>query len=196
MFERFSDRARQVVVDAQAEAHTLKHNYIGTEHLLLGLLKERGGASQRALDRLGIQLDEVRTQIAQIIGRGDEVTTGQIPFTPRAKKVIELALREALFLGHDYIGSEHILLGIVRVDDGIALRILLDYGADSDRVRHEVIRELGITPPPDYDSQMEAERQKPGRSRLAPYVPLIFGTVVLFAAGIGFGLFIGWKIWG
>jgi ATP-dependent Clp protease ATP-binding subunit ClpC len=196
MFERFSDRARQVVVDAQHEARTLKHNYIGTEHLLLGLLKEPDGASRRALNTLGVRLEETRAQVAEIIGQGDEVTTGQIPFTPRAKKVLELALREALFLGHDYIGSEHILLGIVRVNDGVAPRILLDHGADADRVRDEVIRELGITRPPDYDARMHSERRKPRRSQLAPYVPLIFGTLVLFAAGIGFGLFIGWKIWG
>jgi ATP-dependent Clp protease ATP-binding subunit ClpC len=196
VFERFSDRARQVVVDAQDEARTLKHNYIGTEHLLLGLLTESDGASRRALDTLGVRLEETRAQVAQIIGQGDEVTTGQIPFTPRAKKVLELALREALFLGHDYIGSEHILLGIVRVNDGVAPRILLDYGADADRIRDEVTHQLGISAPPDYDARMQSERKTPTRSQLAPYIPLIFGTVVLFAAGIGFGLFIGWKIWG
>src|SRR5438094_3322408 len=111
MFERFSDRARQVVVDAQDEARTLKHNYIGTEHVLLGLLREQDGVPARVLNTLGVGLEDVREQVARIIGHGDEVPTGQIPFTPRAKKVLELSLRAALSLGHNYIGSEHIPLG-------------------------------------------------------------------------------------
>ena len=120
MFERFTERARQVVVLAQDEARALKHNYIGTEHILLGLLREEEGLAARVLESLDITVEEVRAQVARIVGQGDEVTTGQIPFTPRAKKVLELALREALSLGHNYIGTEHILLGLVRENDDLA----------------------------------------------------------------------------
>src|SRR5207248_887978 len=123
MFERFTERARQVVVLAQDEARALKHNYIGTEHILLGLLREEEGLAARVLESLDITVEEVRAQVARIVGQGDEVTTGQIPFTPRAKKVLELALREALSLGHNYIGTEHILLGLVREHEGLAARI-------------------------------------------------------------------------
>jgi ATP-dependent Clp protease ATP-binding subunit ClpA len=142
MFERFTERARQVVVLAQDEARTLKHNYIGTEHILLGLLREEEGLAARVLDSLDITVEEVRAQVARIVGQGDEVTTGQIPFTPRAKKVLELALREALSLGHNYIGTEHILLGLVRENEGVAARILLDFDADAEKIRNEVIRML------------------------------------------------------
>src|SRR6201987_2173611 len=142
MFERFTERARQVVVLAQEEARTLKHNYIGTEHILLGLLREEEGLAARVLESLDITVEEVRAQVARIVGQGDEVTTGQIPFTPRAKNVLELALREALSLGHNYIGTEHILLGLVRENEGVAARILLDCDADSEKIRNEVIRML------------------------------------------------------
>ncbi|MFI5049511.1 MAG: Clp protease N-terminal domain-containing protein, partial [Gaiellales bacterium] len=142
MFERFTERARQVVVLAQDEARTLKHNYIGTEHILLGLLREEEGLAARVLDALDITVEEVRAQVARIVGQGDEVTTGQIPFTPRAKKVLELALREALSLGHNYIGTEHILLGLVRENEGVAARILLDFDADAEKIRNEIIRML------------------------------------------------------
>jgi ATP-dependent Clp protease ATP-binding subunit ClpC len=131
-----------VVVLAQDEARALKHNYIGTEHILLGLLREEEGLAARVLESLDITVEEVRAQVARIVGQGDEVTTGQIPFTPRAKKVLELALREALSLGHNYIGTEHILLGLVRENEGVAARILLDFDADSDKIRNEVIRML------------------------------------------------------
>ena len=144
MFERFTERARQVVVLAQDEARTLKHNYIGTEHILLGLLREEEGLAARVLDSLDITVEEVRAQVARIVGQGDEVTTGQIPFTPRAKKVLELALREALSLGHNYIGTEHILLGLVRENEGVAARILLDFDADAEKIRNEVIRVLSL----------------------------------------------------
>ncbi len=126
MFERFTETARQVVVLAQEEARTLRHNYIGTEHLLLGLLREDGAAA-RALDRFDVSLEEVQAQVARIVGLGDEVATGQIPFTPRAKKVLELSLREALNNGDNDIGPEHILLGLVREGEGVAARILMDY---------------------------------------------------------------------
>jgi hypothetical protein len=138
MFERFTERARMVVVLAQEEARTLKHNYIGTEHVLLGLLREEEGLAARVLASLGITVEAVRGQVVRIVGAGDEVTHGQIPFTPRAKKVLELALREALGLGHDYIGTEHILLGLTRESDGVAARILLDFDADSEKIRMEV----------------------------------------------------------
>ncbi len=142
MFERFTERARQVVVLAQDEARALKHNYIGTEHILLGLLREEEGLAARVLEQLDITVEEVRAQVARIVGQGDEVTTGQIPFTPRAKKVLELALREALSLGHNYIGTEHILLGLVRENEGVAARILLDFDADAEKIRNEIIRML------------------------------------------------------
>jgi len=142
LFERFTERARQVVVLAQEEARTLKHNYIGTEHILLGLLREEEGLAARVLESLDITTERVRSQVVRIVGSGEEVTSGQIPFTPRAKKVLELALREALSLGHNYIGTEHILLGLVRENEGVAARILLDFDADSDKIRNEVIRML------------------------------------------------------
>jgi len=142
LFERFTERARQVVVLAQDEARALKHNYIGTEHILLGLLREEEGLAARVLESLDITVEEVRAQVARIVGQGDEVTTGQIPFTPRAKKVLELALREALSLGHNYIGTEHILLGLVRENEGVAARILLDFDADAEKIRNEIIRML------------------------------------------------------
>jgi hypothetical protein len=142
VFERFTERARQVVVLAQDEARALKHNYIGTEHILLGLLREEEGLAARVLESLDVTVEEVRAQVARLVGQGDVVTTGQIPFTPRAKKVLELSLREALSLGHNYIGTEHILLGIVRENDGVAARVLLDFDADAEKIRNEVIRML------------------------------------------------------
>ena len=142
MFERFTERARQVVVLAQEEARSLKHNYIGTEHLLLGLLREEEGVAARVLDGLEVSVEEVRAAVVRIVGSGEESPQGQIPFTPRAKKVLELALREALSLGHNYIGTEHILLGLVREDEGVAARILLDLDAEPEKIRNEVMRAL------------------------------------------------------
>jgi len=142
VFERFTERARQVVVLAQEEARALKHNYIGTEHLLLGLLREEEGLAARVLESLNVSIEEIRAQVARIVGMGDEVTAGQIPFTPRAKKVLELGLREALSLSHNYIGTEHLLLGLVREGEGVAMRILLDFDVDAEKVRNEVIRML------------------------------------------------------
>src|ERR687885_928019 len=143
MFERFTERARKVVVVAQDEARHFNHNYIGTEHLLLGLLREDEGVAARALGSLNITLDEVREQVESIVGYGEEGTGGQAPFTPRSKKVLELALREALQLGHNYIGTEHILLGLVRESEGVAARVLSNLGVDPDKVRREVVRMLG-----------------------------------------------------
>jgi ATP-dependent Clp protease ATP-binding subunit ClpC len=139
MFERFTDRARRVVVLAQEEARELGHNYIGTEHILLGLLREDDGLAARALAAMGIGLDAVRREVRQIIGPGEGEQAAHIPFTPRAKKVLELSLREALQFGHNYIGTEHILLGLVREGDGVAAQVLVKQGADLNRVRHEVI---------------------------------------------------------
>jgi ATP-dependent Clp protease ATP-binding subunit ClpA len=142
LFQRFTGRARQVVVLAQEEARALKHNYIGTEHILLGLLREEEGLAARVLESLHIRVEEVRAQVVRIVGQADELTTGQAPFTPRAKKVLELALREALSLGHNFIGTEHILLGLVRENEGVAARILVDFDADAEKIRNEVIRML------------------------------------------------------
>jgi ATP-dependent Clp protease ATP-binding subunit ClpA len=142
MFERFTDRARRVVVLAQDEARTLAHNYIGTEHLLLGLIHEGEGVAARALESLGISLAAVRQQVEEIIGHGQGQQQGHIPFTPRAKKVLELSLREAQQLGHTYIGTEHILLGLIREGEGVAAQVLVKLGADLNRVREQVIRLL------------------------------------------------------
>jgi ATP-dependent Clp protease ATP-binding subunit ClpA len=147
MFERFTERARQVVVLAQEEARGLKHNYIGTEHILLGLLREEEGLAARVLESLDITVERVRAEIVRIVGSGEEVTSGQIPFTPRAKKVLELTLREALILGHNYIGTEDILLGLVHEHGGVAARILLDFDADSEEIRSEVVRVLEAEDP-------------------------------------------------
>jgi ATP-dependent Clp protease ATP-binding subunit ClpC len=142
MFERFTDRARRVVVLAQEEARTLDHDYIGTEHILLGLIREGDGYAARSLESLGISLDAVRQQVQEIIGRGQQAPSGHIPFTPRAKKVLELSLRESLQLGHNYIGTEHMLLGLLREGDGVAAQVLVRLGADLDRVREQVIQLL------------------------------------------------------
>src|SRR5687768_8855253 len=142
MFERFTDRARRVVVLAQEEARMLSHNYIGTEHILLGLIHEGEGVAAKALESLDISLEAVRAQVEEIIGQGQQAPSGHIPFTPRAKKVLELSLREALQLGHSYIGTEHILLGLIREGEGVAAQVLQKLGADLNRVRQQVIRLL------------------------------------------------------
>ncbi|MSY60973.1 MAG: AAA domain-containing protein, partial [Actinobacteria bacterium] len=142
MFERFTDRARRVVVLAQEEARMLNHNYIGTEHILLGLIHEGEGVAAKALESLGISLEGVRAQVEEIIGQGQQAPSGHIPFTPRAKKVLELSLREALQLGHNYIGTEHILLGLIREGEGVAAQVLVKLGADLNRVRQSVIQLL------------------------------------------------------
>jgi ATP-dependent Clp protease ATP-binding subunit ClpC len=156
MFERFTDRARRVVVLAQEEARVLNHNYIGTEHILLGLLREGEGVAAKALESLGLHLEAVRQQVEQIIGKGQQVPAGHIPFTPRAKKVLELSLREALQLGHDYIGTEHILLGLLSEGEGVAAQVLVRLGADLKRVRQQVIQVL-------HGGQVEAAGAGPRR---------------------------------
>ncbi len=142
MFERFTDRARRVVVLAQEEARLLNHNYIGTEHILLGLIHEGEGVAAKALEGLGISLEGVRSQVVEIIGQGSQAPSGHIPFTPRAKKVLELSLREALQLGHNYIGTEHILLGLIREGEGVAAQVLQKLGAELHKVRQTVIQLL------------------------------------------------------
>src|SRR5450759_2911857 len=142
MFERFTEKARRIVVSAQEEARMLNQNYIGTEHLLLGLIREQDGIAAKALESLNISLEDVHAQVEELIGRGTYVPTGHIPFTPRAKKVLELSLREALQLGHNYIGTEHILLGLIREGEGVAAQVLLNLGADLEKVRSAVIQLL------------------------------------------------------
>ena len=166
MFERFTDRARRVVVLAQEEARLLNHNYIGTEHILLGLIHEGEGVAAKALESLGISLDAVRQQVEEIIGQGQQAPSGHIPFTPRAKKVLELSLREALQLGHNYIGTEHILLGLIREGDGVAAQVLVRRGADLNRVRQEVIQLLA-TPPDEEPGPGAKARLEMVEQRLA-----------------------------
>jgi ATP-dependent Clp protease ATP-binding subunit ClpC len=170
----------------------LNHNYIGTEHLLLGLLREEEGLGARALDSLDVTLDEVRAQVARIIGLGDEPpVTGQIPFTPRAKKVLELSLREAQGLGHDRIGTEHILLGLVRENSGVAAQILIDLGADPDAVRNQVIRLLSGEAPSAGERRSASVRVQPPR---VSATTLLAGALI-FAAALAVGLLLGWLIW-
>jgi ATP-dependent Clp protease ATP-binding subunit ClpC len=142
VFERFTDRARRVVVLAQEEARMLNHNYIGTEHILLGLIHEGEGVAARALESLGISLGAVRQQVDEIIGQGQQAPSGHMPLTPRAQKVLELASREAQQLGHNYVGTEHILLGLIREGEGVAAQVLVQLGADLNRVRQQVIQLL------------------------------------------------------
>jgi len=142
VFERFTDKARRVVVLAQEEARMLNHNYIGTEHILLGLVHEGDGVAARALESLGVSLTAVRRNVEEIVGQGQAAPAGHIPFTPRAKKVLELSLREALQLGHNYIGTEHILLGLIREGEGVAAQVLQKQGADLNRIRQTVIQLL------------------------------------------------------
>src|ERR1051325_1995292 len=142
MFERFTDRARGVVVLAQEEARLLNHSYIGTEHILLGLIHEGEGVAAKALESLGVSLEAVREKVEETIGPAGSGTMGSPPFTPRAKKVLELSLREALQLGHNYIGTEHMLLGLVREGEGVAAQVLVSLGADLSRVRQQVIQLL------------------------------------------------------
>src|SRR5665811_398741 len=167
MFERFTDRARRVVVLAQEEARMLNHNYIGTEHILLGLIHEGEGVAAKALESLGISLDAVREQVQEIIGQGQQAPSGHIPFTPRAKKVLELSLREALQLGHNYIGTEHILLGLIREGEGVAAQVLVKLGADLNRVRQQVLQLLS-----GYQGK-ETAASEGGRSEGTPSTSLV-----------------------
>jgi ATP-dependent Clp protease ATP-binding subunit ClpC len=204
VYERFTKRARHVIVTAQDESRHLKHNYIGTEHLLLGLLREEHGLAARVLESLDITLEAVRAQVLSLVGEGDRVTTGQIPFTPRAKRVLELALREALALGHDYIGTEHLLLGIARENQGVAARILLDFSADASLIRSEILamlsgpgRKAGQT---DVGPELQDDVVFRDREHALPTVtgfipPLVLGWL-LFGVALGIGALVGWAIWG
>ena len=206
MFERFTERARQVVVLAQDEARTLRHNYIGTEHLLLGLLREEEGVAARVLESLDVTLEEVRSQVARIVGPGDENVAGQIPFTPNAKKTLERALRAALDLGHNHIGTEHILLAVAETRDSIAAQILAAFDVDADTIRNDVIRTLSGPGRPQGGVAAEL-RSRPPRSQGGPHeglgyaparmeaVPLLLGWL-LFGVALGLGVLIGWAIWG
>ena len=215
MFERFTERARQVVVLAQDEARALGHGYIGTEHLLLGILREEEGLGARVLRSLGVEVDATRAQVARIVGRGDERLTGQIPFTPHAMRALELSPREALSLGHDFIGTEHVLLGLVRANDGVAAQVLTEGGLDAERVREAVIRTIAGQPAGDV-AHMDflTDSWGPGWTGYGPTRNEIEGVVTpipaaepmllrgiligwaLFGAASGIGLLVGWLIWG
>ncbi|MDQ6805374.1 MAG: hypothetical protein M3065_10510 [Actinomycetota bacterium] len=162
MFERFTEEARQVVVLAQDTARELKHHYIGTEHLLLGLLRQEEGIAAQVLATLDVTLERVRAQVVEIVGAGEELAGTQIPFTSRAKRVLELSLREALSLGHNYIGPEHVLLGIARENDGVASRILLAFDADAEKIRSEV---MGLVPDPGPQPAVAIPGQESGFAR-------------------------------
>src|SRR5712691_5775161 len=177
MFERFTERARDTVVKAQDEARSLRHNYIGTEHLLLGLLRVEESAAAQVLDALGVKLRQVRRDVVKIVGQGEEASVGQIPFTPRAKRVLDLALREALSLGHDYVGAEHILLGVVREKDGVAVRILLDHGVDGHMVREGIVGRL--TGLPQAPSPRRPRRRRVKLTPMVAALPPAVGVGVL-----------------
>jgi ATP-dependent Clp protease ATP-binding subunit ClpC len=183
LFERFTDRARRVVVLAQEEARNLDHNYIGTEHILLGLIHEGEGVAARALTNLGASLEELRASVEAIIGRGQYAAPGHIPFTPRAKKVLELSLRESMQLGHNYIGTEHILLGLIREGDGVAAQALVARGLDLNRVRQEVISLLR-----GYPSQAERESfMLPDAAELNDRLKVILGRLARIERHLGSG---------
>jgi ATP-dependent Clp protease ATP-binding subunit ClpC len=207
VFERFTERARQVVVLAQDEARAFKHGFIGTEHLLLGLLREEEGLASRLLASLDVTVEEVRAQVARVVGLGDEAMTGQIPFTPRAKKVLELGLREGLSLGHNYVGTEHILLGLVRENEGVAARILLDrFDVDAEIVRNEVIRMLSRPRTGREEERQEqwetfretrmeavrAQVEAAHKTRLGVH----WSAMLTGAFLLGLGILIGRVIWG
>ena len=201
MFERFTERARQVVVLAQDEARALGHQHIGSEHLLLGLIRENEGIAARVLASLGVGLDEARADVVRIVGRGEGTPTGQIPFTPRGKRALELSLRESQELSHNYIGTEHLLLGLARLDDGVANEILTARGITAERIRAEVLSALGGAAgtagaaAPRAAIATERHRVAPRPSRFA--APTVFALGwLLGAVTLGVGILIGWAIWG
>jgi ATP-dependent Clp protease ATP-binding subunit ClpC len=205
VFERFTQRARQSVVLAQEESRALRHSYLGTEHLLLGLLRMEEGLAAKVLASLDVTVEAVRDAVVRSIGEGSEPSAGEAPFTPKAKRTLELALREALSLGHNYIGTEHILLALARVEDGVAAQILAGLGADSAKVRAAVSammpeplpprrtgrrRRRGLTPP------MVVQGPPPKQqTTLQTLLPVAFGWL-LFGLAAGAGLLVGWLIWG
>jgi len=195
VFERFTERARQVVVLAQDEARALKHNYVGTEHILLGLLREEEGLAARVLRSLEVELEAVREQVGRIVGPGEEPTSGQIPFTPRAKKVLELASREATAMGHRHLGTEHVLLGLAREGEGVAARILLDQGVDAERIRTGVGELLGATPAPTSWNPSPRSLRR-GHHRPRRLLAAVVLGWALFGIAAGLGVLVGWLIWG
>jgi ATP-dependent Clp protease ATP-binding subunit ClpA len=162
MFERFTDRARRVVVVAQGESRKLGHDYIGTEHILLGILGAGESVAVQALESLGVSLEAARQQVEEIVGRGSHQVSGHIPFTPRAKKVLELSLREAIQLGHNHIGTEHIMLGLIREGEGVAAQVLTRLGADLNRTRQQVIRLLHGPQAAETVSEYSRSLRRPG----------------------------------
>jgi ATP-dependent Clp protease ATP-binding subunit ClpC len=194
VFQRFTERARNAVVLAQDEARRLKHNYIGTEHLLLALLRDGDSVAGRVLTGLDVDLDGTRSEVARIVGEGDVVRSGEIPFTPRAKKVLELALREALSLGHNYIGTEHVLLALARSDEGVAAQVLSGFGIGRDALRVAVERSLPA--PPALAARPPASPRFRRRRRGGWDTTAMLVGWSLFAVATGFGLLLGWLIWG
>jgi ATP-dependent Clp protease ATP-binding subunit ClpC len=198
VFERFTERARQVVVLAQDEARTLGHDYIGAEHLLLGLLREEEGIAARALRFLDVSIEGVRERVVETVGLGERAATGQIPFTPAAKSALELALREALDLGHTYIGTEHVLLGLARA----AEERLAELGVDAEAVRGAVLELFSETGTPGEPARPPAPMPRPPRPRSRPPVvevrlrgPL-YAAIGCAAAAFPLGLLVGWVVWG
>jgi ATP-dependent Clp protease ATP-binding subunit ClpA len=215
----YTSRAKKVLELAMSEARELSHSYVGTEHLLLGLLREQEGIGGRVLDSLGVALEDVRDQVRNLVGEGDSVPVGQIPFTPRAKKVLELSLREALSLGHDFIGTEHVLLGLARENNGVAVRILADFDVDAEKLRKTVLGIFGGAPTASLHSAKEAAiarmsfeeaAQLHGREldvtvetgtrsarteTGAPDRLPIVAALVVAAVGFPLGLLVGWLIW-
>jgi ATP-dependent Clp protease ATP-binding subunit ClpC len=184
------------MVLTQDEARQLRHNYIGTEHLLLGLLREQEGLAARVLDSLGVTLDEVRARVEEIVGVGDELVTGQVPMTPRAKKVLELALRESLSFDHNYIGTEHILLALVRENEGVAAQILRDLDIGRGTIREAVARMLGGPGGQTVRSPRLAALRAVDVTPRRRDVWLLVAGWLLFAGALGLGILIGWGIWG
>jgi ATP-dependent Clp protease ATP-binding subunit ClpC len=191
VFERFTERARQVVMLAQDEARRLRHNYIGTEHLLLGLIREEEGIAARTLAAHGITLDAAREWVSRTIGEGDEALPGDLPFTPRMKKILELSLSEAIALNHNYIGTEHLLIALLHEGEGAALHTMRDLGAPPDEVWASVYRALGAKDIPARGPVGGPRLSRRRRSWLDRAAPVYFGGAAMF----GVGLFVGWLIW-
>jgi ATP-dependent Clp protease ATP-binding subunit ClpC len=196
VFERFSERARQAVVYAQEEARVLKHNYVGTEHLLLGLLREEEGLAARVLESLDVTFEEVRAQVVRIVGEGERTTYGQIPFTPRAKKTLELSLRVARSFDHKNIDTEHVLLALVEEREGLAAQTLDEFDVDREAIGRELSRLAGWT------AYVSPERERPIRFKredvviLRKRVPTLVAAASTGAAIFAAGLLVGWLIWG
>jgi ATP-dependent Clp protease ATP-binding subunit ClpA len=219
VFEGFTEKARHAVVLAQAEAVALRHHYIGTEHILLGLLREETGVAARALESLGLKLEDARAQVAGVVGHGGEVVQGQIPFTPRAKRALELALGESRALGHTYVGTEHLLLGLAHENEGVAMRILHEFHLTAHMIASAVVAYLGGQTPPNYLSRFSTQPPErfgellaEDRHGLPPMpglpvmitggrtwvpLPIAWATpMILGAALLALGILIGWLIWG